>query len=122
MLPVDSGDGIVEPGVGGDKPVCDGPVATDRRIGSGPLPVGRHNSMSLLQAPNSMSLDGGARVVGAGILNFCRRNGPFDARMYRLIFVGSRQKRRGYRQSREAPKKFLLSLPDLRPPVAGSGC
>lgn len=66
MLPVDSGDGIVEPGVGGDKPVCDGPIATDRRIGTGPLPVGRHNSMSLLQAPNSMSLDGGARVVGTG--------------------------------------------------------
>ena len=67
MLPVVSGDGIVEPGVRGDKPVCDGAVATGPRIGGGPLPVARHNSMSLLQAPRGTSLDGGARVVGAGI-------------------------------------------------------
>jgi hypothetical protein len=67
ILPVVSDDGIVEPGVRGDKPVCNRVTVSDRGIDGGPLPVARHISISLLQAPNSTPVDAGAGVVGTGI-------------------------------------------------------
>ena len=62
ILPAVSGDGTAEPGVPGDRL-----SASDRKIGGGPVPVARHNSMSLLQAPGSTPVDAGASVVGTGI-------------------------------------------------------
>jgi hypothetical protein len=58
-----SSDGIVEPGVSGDKPVRKRASATDSGIGCGLLPVARHNSISLLQAPNSAPRGDGASVT-----------------------------------------------------------
>jgi hypothetical protein len=75
MLPVVSGDGIGKPGARGGKTVPDLPIATDRETDSEPFSVDRQSSISLLQAPNSTPVDGGAGVIEAGILPVVSGNG-----------------------------------------------
>ena len=61
--PVVCRDEIGEPGVRDDKLVRDRASAPDRGTASGTLPVDRHISMSLLQAPDSTPIDGGVSVA-----------------------------------------------------------
>src|ERR1700683_5489718 len=65
IRPVVASDGLVDPGIRREKPVRSRASATDRGISL--LPVACHNSMSLLQAPTSTSVDPCASAIDRGI-------------------------------------------------------